>query len=159
MKSFLIVPIALVLGLAAGCNESEPNAAPKDPMKTAGDAVKGATEQASAAVDGLLKDLDLENISSLDPQKLRSLGENAMNSVATQLGNIKDLASAQNVSSTLSPLLEKLEAVKTALGGKLPNVESVKNAISSLTAKFQGGEIMNAIKPMLTKLESLISGA
>jgi hypothetical protein len=79
-----------------------------------------------------------------------------MAAVATQLGNIKDLASAQSVSSTVTPLIEKLEGLKKALGGTLPDTATVKSAISSLTTKFQNSEIMDAIKPMLTKLQNLV---
>lgn len=156
MQSLRFLPVVLALGLVTGCNKSDPNAAPGDPMKSAGDAVKGVTAQASAALDGLMKDLDLANIAKLDTAKLQELGKSAMAAVSNQLASIKDLPSAKSVSSAVTPMLEKLDGLKKALGGKLPDAESVKSAISALTAKFPTGEIMEAIKPMLTKLTSLV---
>jgi len=156
MQSLRLLPFALALTLVTGCDKSDANAA-GDAMKSAGDAAKGAVQQASTALDGMMKDLDLSNLAKLDAAKLQELGKSAMATVATQLGNIKDLASAKSVSGALTPMLEKLDGLKTALGGKLPDLESVKSAISSLTTKFPtGGEVMEAIKPMLAKLTSLV---
>lgn len=158
MQSLRFLPIVLALGLITGCNKSDVDAAPGEPTKSASDAVKDAASQASAAIDGLMKDLDLTNLPKLDTAKLQELGKSAMATIAAQLNSIKDLPSAKSVSNTVTPLLAKLEGLKTALGNNLPDVESVKNAISSLTAKFPSGEIMQAIEPMLTKLKSLVGG-
>jgi hypothetical protein len=162
MQSLRLLPLVLVLGLVSSCNKSDVDAASGDAkqatgdaMKTAGDAAKGAAQQAGAAMESLMKDLSAD-FSKLDTTKLQQLGKDAMAAVATQLGNIKDLASAQSVSSTVTPLIEKLEGLKKALGGTLPDTATVKSAISSLTTKFQNSEIMDAIKPMLTKLQNLV---
>ncbi len=159
MQSLRFLPIVLALGLVTGCNRSDVDAAPNNPMKSTGDAVKGTAAQSSAAIDRLMQDLNLTNLPKLDTAKLQELGKGAMSAVAAQLNSIKDLPSARSVSSTVTPLLEKLEGLKTALGNNLPNVESVKSAISSLTAKFPSGEIMQAIEPMLTKLKSVVGAA
>jgi len=159
MQSLRFLPIVLALGLVTGCNKTEVDAAPNDPMNSAGAAVKGTAAQASAAIDRLMQDLDLANLPKLDTAKLQELGKSAMSAVAAQLNTIKDLPSAKSVSGTVTPLLAKLEGLKTALGNNLPNVESVKSAISSLSAKFPSGEIMQAIEPMLTKLKSLVGAA
>jgi hypothetical protein len=162
MQSLRFLPLVLVLGLVSSCNKSDVDAAPgdatksaNDAMKSAGDAAKGAAQQAGAAMETLMKDLSAD-FSKLDTTKLQQLGKDAMAAVATQLGNIKDLASAQSVSSNVTPLIEKLEGLKKALGGMLPDTATVKSAISSLTTKFQNSEIMDAIKPMLTKLQNLV---
>jgi hypothetical protein len=164
MKSLLFLPVVLALGLAAGCGESDVDASSGDPTKPAGDptkslgdTAKGAMDKASETLAGLSKDLDLSNLSNLDTAKLQQLGKDAMSTISTQLGNIKDLASAKSVSSALTPIIEKLGPLKSALGDTLPNMESVKSAISSLKAKFPTGEIMEAIQPMLTKLQGLIA--
>lgn len=167
MPSHRFLPLVLALGLLSSCNKSDVDAASGDATKTAGDAMKSAgdaaknvVQQAGAAFDGMMKDLDVKNLATLDATKLQELGKNAMDAVAKQLESIKDLPSAQKVSSAMTPMLEKLENLKQSLGGTLPNVESVKSAISSLATKFPtGGEIMEAIKPMLTKLQNLVGSA
>lgn len=152
MKSLRSIPVALALGLALGCSKSEAN----DAMKKAGDAAKGAVESATNAFDGL-KNIDLSDVTKLDPAKLQGLGKDAMSAIAKQLGSISDLASAKNVAGVIEPMLEKLGSLKTALGGKLPSMEEVSSAISSLTTKFTGkADIMGAIQPVLDKLKALI---
>jgi hypothetical protein len=150
-----LLPLVLALGVLGGCDQSEVGAAAGDSMKSAGDALKGAAQQAGASLDGLMKDLE-KNLATLDTTKLQEHGKTAMAWIAAQLEAVKDLPSAQKVAGAVTPLLEKLEGVKTALGDKLPDVAEVKSAISSLKAKFQDSEVMQALEPMLAKLESLI---
>jgi hypothetical protein len=148
MQDLRFLPVVLALGLLSGCEKSDVDAA--------GDSVKGAAQEAGASLDSLMKDLDLSKIATLDAAKLQQIGKDAMASIAAQLESIKDLPSAQKVSSAITPVLGKLESVKTALGNKLPNVEEVKTAIASLTTKFKDSEVMKAIEPMLTQLQSLV---
>ncbi|MEZ6017351.1 MAG: hypothetical protein R3F49_19715 [Planctomycetota bacterium] len=156
MKTSRILPVVLALGLVAGCNKSDANAAAGDVTKSVGDAAKGLAEKAQSAFGGL-KDLDLSKISSLDPAKLQEMGKTAMSTLATQLGSIKDVASAEGFKGMVEPMLEKLTGLKTALGGKLPDMETLKSALGSLTTKFpSGSEVMNVLKPVIEKLTSLV---
>ncbi len=159
MQLSRFLPVALALGLIAGCSKSDASGTPGtagDAMKAVGDAAKGALDKATAAFDGL-KDLDLSDVTKLDPAKLQEVGKSAMNGIAAQLGSITDLASAKNVVGELEPWMDKLGSLKTALSGKLPDMESVKTAISGLTSKFSGNaDIMGALKPVIEKLQALI---
>lgn len=156
MKSLRFLPVVLALGLVAGCSKSDASGAAADLSKKAGDVAKGAVESATAAFDGL-KNLDLSDITKLDPAKLQDVGKNAMSAIASQLGSISDLASAKNVAGMLEPMMEKLGGLKSALGGKLPSMESVTSAITSLTSKFAGkADIMGVLQPILDKLKGLV---
>jgi hypothetical protein len=151
MNLYRFLPLALAAGLVAGCGDSNTNAA-----GGAGNAAQDLLKQAQGAL-GDLSNLKLEDITKMDTSKLQDLGKSTMDAVVSKLGDVKDLASAESVKGLVEPLLEKLGAVKTALGGKLPNMEELKSTIASLTSKFtDGSDVMNVLKPLLDKLSKLV---
>jgi len=133
----IAVCAALFLGLAASCGDSTVDAA---------DLVDKAKDAAG--------DLDLEGLS---PDALKGKAEDMIGSVTSGLGDIKDLASAEQIKEKLMPMLDKFGDLKGLLGDKLPDVSSLSTAVDTLKSKFAGNaEIMDALKPLLEKLTTFL---
>ena len=114
-------------------------------------------QAASAASDSLgdLKDMDF---SSLSPEVLKEKAQSVAETLKAKLSEVKDEASAVDISKTAEPLVSALDKMKTALGDKMPDLESLSGIVDSLKAKFSDNEgIMNALRPLIEKLQSLLN--
>lgn len=157
MKTLRILPLALALGLATGCSKSETNAAGAGGAAgTLGDAAKGLADKAKSAF-GDLSSIDPSSFATLEAGKLQEIGKTAMAAIASQLGSIKDVAGATSFKTTVEPMLAKLTSLKSALNGKLPDMDTVKTAIAAATTKLTGNaDVMKVLQPVLDKLKGLV---
>ncbi|MFN0007175.1 MAG: hypothetical protein ACKVXR_04640 [Planctomycetota bacterium] len=131
MKQF--APILLVLFIASSCEKSADAAA----------TIKGA----SGSVD----------LSKLTPEAMKTEGSKLVSQVTSKLGEIKDLASAENAVKQLDPLIGNLGMLKDKLGAGGLDLSSIQSSISGLTSKFGSDtKIMGALKPLLDKLQAML---
>ncbi|MBK9383717.1 MAG: hypothetical protein IPN34_02670 [Planctomycetes bacterium] len=158
MKALLISSCFAALGFLASCSDSESNAGNGNTSKNLLDSAKNLAAQAQDAL-GKMKDLDVSQLSSMSPEKMQELGKSAMGAIATQLDQVKDMASAEKAKGAIDPILEKLGALKGALAGQLPDVSKITEAIQGLQTRLGSNlDVMNALQPLLGKLQGLIGG-
>jgi len=107
-----------------------------------------ATEAANSMKDSAAK---------LDTDTLKAEGEKLVSQIGTQLGEIKDQATAENVSKQLEPVLASLASLKDKLGLQNLDMSSIEKAIDDLTSKFSSdSNVMGVIQPVIDKLKALM---
>ena len=158
MTKLTFLPAVLALGLLAGCEKAESNA--QDIADAAGDEAGDLANAAEALMGkgaealGSLADIDLAGMS---PEKLKETGGEMISGLASQLGSISDLASAEKISEAAGPLIEKLGSLKGMLGDNLPDMSQLSEAVSGLASKFADKEdVMNVLQPMIDKIKGMI---
>jgi hypothetical protein len=140
--SFSIAALSALL-LVSACSKEEVQAKMDEAANKAG----GALES--------LKDIDL---GSLSPDALKEKANSLTDSLATQLGEIKDKASAMDVKKAAEPVVDMLSKMKGMLGENMPDLSSLNGVVDDLKAKFNSDEgVMGVLKPLLDKLQSLVS--
>ena len=140
MKKFAIIAASAVLGLGLASCEGDVKAG--DLI----DSAKGALEK--------VEDLDL---SKLSPDALKETASGLVGDLSSKLGEVKDLASAENLSKTLGPAIEKVSQLKGLLGDKMPDLSSLKDAAEKLGSQFEGDSaIMKVLGPLIEKILSLL---
>lgn len=130
------------------------------PLTACGDKTVSAESIADAAKSGIdslgegLKGIDL---SAMKPEAMMEKAGSMMSSLAGSLGSVKDLASAEALKEKAGPVIDMLGKMKSALGDKMPTMDSVKTAVDALKSKFSGDSaIMDALKPMIEKITGLM---
>ncbi|MBL8896851.1 MAG: hypothetical protein JNM84_04455 [Planctomycetes bacterium] len=158
MRALFLTTFLTASAFLASCTDSESNAGNDNTTKNLLDSAKNLAAKAQDAL-GKVKDLDVSQLSSMSPEKMQELGKSAMAAVATQLDQVKDLASAEKAKGTIDPLLEKLAALKGALAGQIPDASKITEAIQGLQTRLGSNlDVMNALQPLLGKLQGLIGG-
>ena len=133
----ILVPLALSLGVFAGCNKTE--GAAKD-MKNA---AKAATEN-----------LDLSKLSG---DALKTNVAKTFTDLTAKLGDIKDEASAKDLVGKFGPMIDQLSGMKSKLSGMMPDGAGLTKAISGLTEKFKGNAgVLNLLQPFFDKITALL---
>jgi hypothetical protein len=158
MKALLLSTCLAAAAFLASCSDSESDAGDTNSTKNLLDSAKNLAAKAQDAL-GKVKDLDVSQISSMSPEKMQELTKSAMAAVATQLDQVKDLASAEKAKGAIDPILEKLAALKGAFAGQLPDASKITQAIQDLQTRLGSNlDVMNALQPLIGKLQGLIGG-
>ena len=143
MKRFSLTTAALsALLLVSACSKEEVQAKMDEAADKAGSALES------------VKDLDL---GSLSPDALKEKAAEYTESLGSKLGEIKDKASAMDVSKAAEPVVDMLSKAKDILGENMPDLSSLTGVVDDLKSKFGGDEgVMSVLKPLLDKLQSLL---
>ncbi len=146
----IAIPASILLALCLSCGEGVS-------ASDITDKAKGAVEQGKDAVAkgvDAFKDMDL---SKLGPDQIKAAAGEMMASFTSKLGDIKDKATAENVSEMLAPIADKLVKAKDLLKDKMPSMDGLKSAVDGLKEKFSGDSgVMDALKPLMDKLSELM---
>ena len=158
MTKLTILPVVLALGLIAGCEKAESGA--EGIVDAAGEGAEGiagaAGDLMNKATESLNSMADID-LAGLSPDKLKEKGGEMISGLASQLGNISDLASAESISKAAGPVIEKLGSLKGMLGDNLPDMSSLSEAVSGLTSKFADkADVMKVLQPMIDKITGMI---
>lgn len=145
IKNTLSVIALSSLVMLSSCSKEEIEAKMNDAAAAAGASLDD--------LKGELADLDL---SALSTDAIKEKAGTVTESLTSRLGEIKDKASAVEISESVEPLVGALGKMKDALGENMPSMESLSGVVESLKEKFAGNEgIMEALKPLLEKLQAL----
>ncbi|MCE9594328.1 MAG: hypothetical protein K8S98_09040 [Planctomycetes bacterium] len=118
---------------------------------------KSLADQAKAGMDAAAAKVDSIDFSKLTPEMFKTNAKSAIDDLAKKLGELKDAAGASNLTAKFGPMLDQLVQSKAKFAEHLPDMSSLKQAITDFTAKFQGnGDVMKAIQPLLDKAKALI---
>ena len=139
----------LALGAAASCNSDEVADAQDKTSNTDGDGKGGLGGMMDQGKDLLDKGKEMAEEGS-------GMAEDLIAQAAKKLEEVEDSASATQVSTAVSGMLEKLKGMKGTLGSEMPDIGPLKDAVSKLTTKFGGDEaIMSTLKPVIDAISQL----
>jgi len=140
LKKFAIIAVSAALGLGLASCEGDVKAG--DPPDNAKDSLEK------------VENLDL---SKLSPETMKETVSKLVDEIASKLGDVKDLASAENLKEKVGPALEKMSKLKDVLGEKMPELSALKDAAQKLKSQFEGDSaIMKVLQPLIDKVQNLL---
>ncbi len=112
----------------------------------------GASGDQPAGASGGLAD----SLRQLGADEMKQKADEIVASVRSSFDAVRDEVSAAKVRETVEPLLGQLETLKSSLGAKMPSLDSLKNLVADLKARFAGNDaILRVLQPVLDKIQNL----
>jgi hypothetical protein len=120
------------------------------------DEVEAKMDQAHAKASAALEDLENVDLSALSPEALQAKAGEVGEYLSDKLEEIDDKASAERVKANIQPYVDKLVQMKDAIGERMPEMDSLSEAVEDLKARFADNEsVMSVIQPLIDKLKAL----
>jgi hypothetical protein len=130
----------LCIGLAGACSEQQ------------------AKEQAQTAKDAAATAASHVDLTKLSPEKLKETASSLVADLSAKLQAIKDEAGAKDLVKQFQPVVDQLVSLKSTMAANMPDMASLKKAVSDVTAKFANDpKIMQALQPLIDKLKTLVA--
>ena len=118
--------------------------------------VEAKMDQAHAQASAALEELEQVDLSALDPEALQAKAGELGQYLSDKLEEIDDRASAERVKATIQPYVDKLVQLKHAIGERMPEMDSLSDAVDDLKARFADNEsVMSVLQPLIDKLKAL----
>jgi hypothetical protein len=118
--------------------------------------VEAKMDQAHAKASAALEDLEHVDLSALSPEAIQQKAGEVGDYLSDKLEEIDDQASAERVKANIQPYVDKLIQMKVAIGERMPDMDSLSDAVDDLKARFADNEsVMSVIQPLIDKLKAL----